>query len=429
MDKMEDHERSPISTLSNELLLSIFESELPPSTLLNCMLCCKRWSSLSSSALYKHLVLNIRPLLRFIRSSSKSRDALVETLTLRINPGRYERPDDVLQMESDLFELASRVKDMTNLQVFSFFMGVKNTSAGGTWITNPVSIAAILDSLPQSCAALELDFRYTRRPFDYGSLEDMHLCPSIRKIIPRIRFLRLNLPCICPEAFGSGFDPSTPLDPPNGFKPVEAPHLEECLVKVADPRYTLIFDYSWVCRYQGESGDIIIPIMAKHLQIFKNTSHAPKLKKLWIMDGSPRSTSDVVYEAIIRRDVLAGKSQFLPGRNIGLHKYNKEGIFIRMPEEEGGQDIVSTIQGVVSLAEQHAWVESIYGTRAPAAEVSRKHLTLVKYVMRTPDEWFTMTNIMCTLWQQEKQTGIRLLDVVERGLTETSTLSLRTPDG
>ncbi|KAI1207553.1 uncharacterized protein F4807DRAFT_181981 [Annulohypoxylon truncatum] len=422
---MEESRRSPMSALSNELLLSIFESGLPPSTLLCCMLCCRRWSSLSSSVLYNHLVLTVDTLSSFVRCSSKSRDALVETLTLRVNPARSAETEDAIrQLRSDLRELAPRVGNMVNLRVFSLYAPSKLPSS--RWVPD-ASIAAVLDSLPRSCVGLELSARYLRHPGSVEEDEGVHLCASIRKILPRLRFLRLNLSRLCPEAFGIGFDPAKQPDPPEAFEPVAAPHLEQCLIKIAEPKYTSGLDRSWVC---GCPEADVVAVLVKHLRIFRDASDASKLEKLWIVDASPMTDPYATFHAFVRRDVLAEKSLLIPYKNVGLHKFNKEGIFVRMPEEEGGQDLVSTIYGAMSLAEQRAWVETTGGTRVPAAEVSQKRrLTLAEPVMRTADEWFAKTNISCILWADEKKTGARLLDATEEGLAENSIAVLRTPDG
>ncbi|KAI2469136.1 hypothetical protein F4781DRAFT_236375 [Annulohypoxylon bovei var. microspora] len=425
MSEMElKDQRSPISTLSNELLLSIFESELPPSTLLQCMLCCKRWSPLSSSVLYKHLALTTDTLSRFV-SCPSSKDALVETFTLRIIPVRSPEAENIIrQLQSNLDELTSRLAKMVNLQSFSLFAPSKLPSSH--WVPD-TSIAVILSSLPQTCVCLELNVKYLPHVGIVDGDEEVHLCASIRQMIPRLRFLRLNLPKICPEAFGFGFDRAQPSVVATDFKSVEAPHLKKCLIKIAEPRHTFGLERSPVCGCPNAN---IVTVLANHLQVFKAPSNAPVLERLWIADVSPTTDLYSTFHAFVRRDILAEKSQFLPYKNIGLHKFNKEGIFIRMPAEEGGEDLVSTIEGVMSLAEQHAWVETIHGTRIPSAEISKRHsLALAKPVIRTADEWFAKTNITCMLWADEEKTATRLLDATEEGLTEDSTMTLRIPDG
>ncbi|KAI1458653.1 hypothetical protein F4805DRAFT_474175 [Annulohypoxylon moriforme] len=422
---MEKSRPSPISTLSNELLLSIFESGLPSSTLLQCMLCCKRWSPLSFSVLYKHLVLTLGTLSTFVRCPTRSGDALIETLTLRINLVRSAETEDAIRrLESDLCELATRVGGMGNLRVFSLFAPSKLPS--NRWVASR-SIAAVLGSLPRNCANLELDIRYLCRPGIVDEEENVHLCTSIRGVIPRLRSLRLSLSKLCPEAFGFGFDPRGQLGPARRFEPVKAPRLERCIVKIAETKYFSGLDRSWVCGFPDSD---IVSVLATHLLIFKDASNAPELKRLWMIDASPITDLYATLHAFVRRDVLAEKSWLLPYKNVGLHKFDREGIFIRMPNEEGGQDLVSTIDGVAGLVEQHAWVETIERTRIPAAEIPRaRELVLAKPTVRTAGEWLAETNISCVLWVDEKNTGSRLLDVVEEGLVGDSTAVVRTPDG
>ncbi|KAI1105607.1 hypothetical protein F4804DRAFT_341078 [Jackrogersella minutella] len=419
--KSKDQHIPSISAISNEILLIIFESELLPADLLHCMLCCKRWSPLSSSVLYKHLVLNTATLPRFTMCSSDSEDSLVETFTFR----HSSRFPEQWPPEAVFDKLPSRLAKMVNLRSFS--LSILSGEVYNKWISEPW-ISAIVDSLPRTCRCLEIDIEGSRRYISADEGEQVHLCASIRRILPSLRFLRLNLSKICPDAFGFGFDRAKPSVVDVNFKPIEAPHLEECLIKTAVPQYTTNLDRFRVCGCHNAD---IITILAKHLQPFKLSSNASCLTKLWLVDALPMEGYYTTYQSIVRRDVLANKSQALPYKDIGLLKHNKSGVFIRMPVEEGGnQDLVSTIQGVMSLAEEHAWVDTTNGTRVPAAEISRGHCRVLdRPVVRTAEEWLAKTNISCHLWADEYRTGTRMLNVVEGGLTEDCFPIIQTPDG
>ncbi|OTA96026.1 hypothetical protein M434DRAFT_28321 [Hypoxylon sp. CO27-5] len=430
MDDMKfQDKRVPIHALSNEILLSIFELDFPQSAILHCMLCCRRWWSLASSVLYKHVALTLEVLSRWSQCPSDSNDAMIETFTLRINPvgsgpGSIETADAMRQLRIDLNKLPSRLAKMVNLQSFSLFAPTSLPS--GIWVPESM-IASIIDSLPWTCVCLEINVRDTHDRSSAHNSEQAHLCDSIRPVLHRLRFLRLNLPAICPKAFGNNFDPAQPSDVSTSFKPIQAPILEQCIIKVAEPRPSQLINRSKVCNYPDAN---VIAVLAKHLEVFKSPTSAPKLQKLWILDVLPLADPYASYQSLVRRDVIANKSQALPYKDIAGPRLRKEGVLIRMPMEEGGQDLLSTVDGVKGLAEGHSWIEASNGTRIPASDISKKaHLAFVRPVLRTAEEWSAMTNVTCLLWSGEKRTGMRLLDAVEGGLTEDCIPTIRVPDG
>ena len=81
--------------------------------------------------------------------------------------------------------------------------GEHHSSPQGAWMRSD-TLAEILDSLPQSCTALELDTR--GRDDDpvcgfFATGASLHLCTSIRQVLPRLRHLRLRLGSICKSFF------------------------------------------------------------------------------------------------------------------------------------------------------------------------------------------------------------------------------------
>ncbi|KAI1644974.1 uncharacterized protein F4817DRAFT_345185 [Daldinia loculata] len=291
-----------ISALSNELLLCIFD-DLLPATLLQCTLCCKRWSRLASPILYKHIALTPETFSKWTKNPSDSNDVVISTFTLHINLVR-NRPDDKTdefdQLHDDLLKLPSRLAKMANLKSFSL-----TTSYGASanlWVPRRL-VAPIIDHLPPTCICLEIDIMSTSYE-TYPDDDQVHLCPSIRRVLPQLQFLRLSLPKLCPEAFGYGFtaQPSTDNE---SFQPIQMLKLEQCLIKVAQTNLIISTVFrSIICDYPGVH---TVTILTDYLTILKSSGNAPRLQKLWVIDALSYKHYYKTLEAWVRRDILEGE--------------------------------------------------------------------------------------------------------------------------
>ncbi|KAI6083801.1 hypothetical protein F4821DRAFT_182399 [Hypoxylon rubiginosum] len=413
-----------ISSLSNELFLHIFESDLTPSAILQCMLCCKRWLSLASSVLYKHIVLrNGHMLSVWAQCPSDTYDFLIETFTLVPIHFLYSRSipvvRDTRQLRSTLEKLPSRLANMVNLQCLSVYSPSLIPDA----FCIPLSlITSIVDHLPQNCVSLEIDVRNMIDDTD----PEAHICTSIRRVLPQLRYLRLRFPEVCPEAFGYGFDASQPTIIAAGFKPAEAPRLEQCLITVGYPGPPNIV---WPIRLCEHPRVDIVPVLARYLQVFKSPQNAPRLQKLWMIDALPLGDDyNRTSESLVRRDVLADKSQAIPYGNMAERR--TDSWFVRLPAEESSHDLVTTLISVKGLVEGPAWVITSNGTRLPAPEAYKKaHLTVSQPVMRNWKEWSIKEKMAPLLWVYEKKSGVKILDVAEGGLTDKCIPTFRIPEG
>ncbi|KAI1759431.1 hypothetical protein GGR53DRAFT_148765 [Hypoxylon sp. FL1150] len=113
-------------------------------------------------------------------------------------------------------------------------------------------------------------------------------------------------------------------------------------------------------------------------------------------------------ESFVRRDVLADRSQAIPYGNIA--ELTRDSWWVRLPAEESGHDILTTMDGVKSLVEGPAWVLTPNQTRLPAPEAYRRaYLTLDQPEMRDVSEWSAEaeTKITSLLWPYEKQSWRR----------------------
>ncbi|KAI0098419.1 hypothetical protein F4814DRAFT_433875 [Daldinia grandis] len=421
-------EYTAISALSNELLLCVFNNLLP-AALLQCTLCCKRWSLLASPILYKHIALTPKTFSKWTKTPSDSNDAAISTFTLHVNLAR-SKPDNknvvFRQFHDDLMKLPSRLAKMTNLTSFSL-----TTSYGAfanLWVPRRL-VVPILDNLPPTCLCLEIDIMSTSYKV-YPDDDEVHLCPSIRQVIPQLQFLRLSHPKLCPEAFGHGFatQPSTDNE---SFQPIQMLKMEECLIKLAQTSHLVsTVSHSTLCNCSDVH---TVTILSDYLTTLKTSGNVPRLQRLWVIDALPFSHYYTTTGAWVRRDILKGNSETLPAKNLVRHqtrRFHGEAYLIRMPREEGGQDIISTREGVQLLTERQAWVQASNGTRIPGPYVSKEtHLKVVTPVMRTKMEWLALTKVSCKLWLYETTVGFRLLDVAEGELTENRVPTIRLPEG
>lgn len=415
-----------ISQLPTELLLRIYQCDLPPGTLSRCMCCCRRWRSVASLVLYKHVGLDMQGLSRWINSGSASNDVTIETLTVRITEAgtgtatARAPPDHALrQLRLDLDRLAERLRHMGKLRSLSIHAPARLPR--GLWVPEP-SLANVLNNVPGTCSSLEIDLsdvRYSGHP----SKNETHLCSSVRRLLPQLRFLRLSLPNVCPEIFGSRCDPTSAIAP--AFTPSQAPRLQEVTIK--------LFGASPVIRRsQGcsSSDASVVRVLIEHLQTFARSGGAPSLRKLWVLDGLPQKLSFDSYAAVVRRDVLADISQTLPMKNISPGRKENDGFLIRMPAEDGAGDMLSTLEGIQMLAEKDTWIAAANGTRLPSTVMEKEDgLTPAGPIIRTAEEWRATSEISTILWEEESKTSQRLLEAETGGLLEDRVSFIRVPEG
>lgn len=409
-----------IETLSNEILLHILESGLPPSTLSSCMLTCKRWRDLAASVLYRHVVLTNQTLTRWIANSSRPSNSAIESLTLRLEreQASFEGISPAMsQLRTDMEALPAEFASMTGLKCFS--LRTPQSLSTGMWVPEPL-LAVLLSRLPAGCSSLEIEVSNTQ-DLRSAEPESCHLCPYIRRLLPQLQYLRLDLPTLCPEAFGKGLG-QTSLP----FEPVEAPHLEQCLLRIATPTVPSMVSRTKLCSREDEN---IIIVLADCLRAFASSGNCPNLKLLRILDALPIEGYFTSFQSFVRRDVLANRSFALPFKGIGTRK-DSQLIRMFIGEDTGTtQDILSTKDGVQQIAEGHVWAEATSGARLPTQVLRETSLIPAEPVTRTADVWLQETKNSCMLWVYEKRLGTKIIHIEEGGLTEDCIPEMRLPDG
>ncbi|KAI1429863.1 hypothetical protein F5Y12DRAFT_342091 [Xylaria sp. FL1777] len=423
-----------ISQLPTELLLKIFKYDLTSATLLGCMLCCKRWERLVTSVLYKHVALiSMQKLSRWIAAGPSSSDAAIETLTIRLANRCTEYGESVYaatmnQLRLDLDQLPTRLQQMVKLQSLSIAAPDYYEFGQGDW-TPFLSMAKILDNVPESCSSLELVIKHSSRLTRYAfpGKRETHVCVSIRRLIPQLRALRLALPCLCPESFGRVLNRSSTGTPQ--FAAVGAPKLQECIIRLA----TSVGFGGIIERFDGPCNSDVslfgVKAFAECLLALTASGQAPLLQKLWIRDALSKGDNPMSYESFVRRDILTNKSYTFPWKVVCLPHKAKNFILVRMPAEEGDQDLFTTVQGVKDIVEGYAWVTATNGTRLPATVLAKYQLPRHDCLPQTRAEWSASSKISTVLWENERKTGTRLIHAETGELLEDRPAHFRIPVG
>jgi len=163
-------------------------------------------------------------------ASAASRPEL-RSLTLHLTQptlASYE-PQDVemsnSQVEQALTRLAGALTRFPGLRAFSLYVPPNNT--GHHFDISQTALASIINSLPPSCASLEIDTAGLDHATGFGA--PVHLCDTLRAVLPRMRHARLGLRTMCSSLFGTG----TVLphhDAAASYYPIALPNMQSLLV-------------------------------------------------------------------------------------------------------------------------------------------------------------------------------------------------------
>ncbi|KAI9789896.1 MAG: hypothetical protein M1816_005665 [Peltula sp. TS41687] len=454
----------PIAKLPDELLSMVLKQvryNSSPSSFVACLLCCKRWQDISLHLLYRDIVLTNPKLEAFVTGFPRTYGHFVRSLTITLDPetANEDLPGPELDSDADceaqlhmmehgnskanllwrwLREVPAIIGSMTKMTSFSLTVSNWNPPLDawapviGFWIPRPI-LFSIVERLPETCVSLEIDFK------GYDSFEprSVHPCDALRAIIPRLRHLRLRLNSLCPAIFGTGFTVGCPIRDGPGFKPIAAPLLK-----------TLVLNYvmchsgpTHLCGTLEDRPYDLRPdtdearnVLVDSLRSLFTSSGCPAIERLWMLDVQRHvNTDEGAYATYGRRDMVRNKTWAIPCRSI--RGVERDSVLTRTPK---GQEFLSYQWAVEALAEGEAWKETLGGARFPAevlramehsqmtGQYSEKKLPISSkqaYLSRFPKR-------TCALWYNEKLTGMRLLDAVERdGLADRLPVKEKTPPG
>jgi hypothetical protein len=440
----------PVSSLSPELFTEVFEYLLldsPPSSLINCLLCCKAWRNIAEPLLYRDIVLKYANINKYLLSRTET-DNYVRTLTLRVYKDYSDEMVDAelhaagLEIEGYEAPFAFALNDLVGKklkhmhQLTSAAIIVPPKSAKVIHFIFLISpLVKFLDSLPPTCISLEIDTRGCNQHSLYDTnIPNLHLCSSIRRLLPQLRYLRVRSRFICPSICGTGYKPGSSRDEVsrnmNEFKPSHAPKLQVLIISIAIDYYagTELCYPSGLESLQNNTdpSHVTGQTMAKYLGLLVESKSLPSVKKLWLVALKQSDKNDrASFPAYLQLDMLTNRTQTLPHGAI-YGKYKGQGVFVRMSE---GNDVAVPIPSLEILVEGKLWQETSHGLRLPQPLMARTIYMPIGPSLLSPEE-LQRRQVRVPLWEDEEKTGVRLLEAEQLpGLKMNPVVRSRRPEG
>lgn len=387
--------------------------------LTSCLLVNRRWREATTPLLYGNVALTHNNLIRFCEHLDVGRyAAYIHSITISLQP--YEDLEPVSQ-------LVSLLSHFSNLRSFSFWLG-----KGYHDIVPQSTLVQLVEELPPSCANLELDtFGYDAR----AEGDAMHLCDSLRGVLPRMQHVRLRVRS-CETLFT---EPST-MD-----QTISLPHLKSFIYTCARPPGTPLP----TCRCPDLSPithdhhDLLWTTVTSNLQRLVATPKAvPTDAQVYAFTTTDRNDNDLsLWQAYIRADMRAQTSLALPHRAVWMEAMIRGSCVLRLHD---GTEVMSVPANIEAVAEGRLWREVRGGARLPAAVLADARAGKASFAvgceekplayLKTSTQWREDNpRKKLRTWVNEESMGVRLVGAeVRRGKDEYLSLEMVkeiTPEG
>jgi hypothetical protein len=421
--------------LPAEIITEILE-RLAARDLVTCMQTANWLLPPAQDLLYRHVVLTERTVGRFTIESNNAVDEKIISLTLVLRKGPYQpgtdrdsaAGDDGFEVSSRGFRsserlgnclgaLSLRLPKMKNLNSFSISQIPPEPKTSHAWFPlDSVSAEMLIENLPDNCTSLEVDWGTC----DNDNRNDTgHICSAIRAVANRLEYLRVRLPWICPDLFQDSCASDTVLP---GF-----PKLIELVINTE--RVETGSETS-LCGADIASSRHSYPskpweVLTSQLQASLKKGNLPAIKTMLVLDHQPSAPEASTYATLVRRNVLAESSQFLPC--VVFANSEQRFRLVRSPPSEGG-DFVFPERATHDVAEGHMWRRATNGSRLPAALLRSSSLEPV-HILPNKNQWRNQHRVSCALWSNEEMSGAGLLNPKEAGLYDQLTIRESTPRG
>lgn len=418
---------APIDAVPLELLNQVhgyFQNS--PISLQNCALVCRAWHNSASPLLYGNIVLKHSNIARFIRQFNIIYRPLVQWLTLRFDPDDFSDGDKRVLLLFNIDKLSEIIGRLSRLSSFSFCLSNCRFASKGRLSHD--TLITLLDALPESVVNLEID---TGGVDALSIRQDLHLCSTIRRLLPRMKHVRLRLHYMCSSLFGEGnriprpdIVPLRRLNEP--FRPIAVPNLQTLVINCigndamtpdrCDVGAIFLFishpsQFAYVAAWNS---------VTEGLRLLVETGqHLPSAKFCLI-----RSLPDALYDkrhyaSLTCAEMVSKTAHVYPYRSTG---YSQESNILRTLD---GRELVIPDTAVPFFAEGELWRSTVSGARLPASLLTphgeksflAENVEQVRLPVQTSASWKEATPgfIFCDLWDNEAVAGTRLLEAEVRG--------------
>ena len=366
---------SHMDRLPPEILYDIFrrirrirnsssKSQLPAFAALQTV--CRRWHDLAKPLLWNDVVLDNITLPLFSSEGCNENYALVRSLTIR---GTVDRKTEVVYLAvetatsflSNVYELSNVLPNLTRLESFSLIL--QDFPVTGVSRCQSKEVCRLLDRLPTSCTAIEMDVAGKDGRF----LTVHHICESVQMLLPRMKHIRLNIGSMCECMFLK--DQGAPLTASHdATEYTVAPMLETLIVLVRHPFHCKLTSHDQPTTLPPRG----LPGVVQAVESPLRACAFPKATKISVFHWGPFCGRDVFRDGllddklkrcdILEHDVINNVVIGLP--YLGLRKSSG---YDMMSYRVGAKSktVLGNERALVTVAEGGAWGTTVSGSRLP----------------------------------------------------------------
>ncbi|KAK4164350.1 hypothetical protein QBC43DRAFT_334556 [Cladorrhinum sp. PSN259] len=348
----------------------------------------------------------------FVANAASNPELRSLTLHLTQPTLASHEPQDVeasnSQVEQALTRLAGAVARLQNLRAFSLY--VPPHSTGHHFDISQTAIASLIDALPQSCMSLEIDTAGLDHATGFGI--PVHLCETLRAVLPRLRHARLSLRTMCSSLFGTGAALPRNDTSSESYNPITLPSMQGLLVNCRRAWAT-----APICAGAADAASSQTPAPDSWDSVthgLQALAAAPDRVRpdasLCVLTSTPQDNSDKSrYITLIRADTVRRTSHAFP---LAFVSRGPTAWLMRTGEER--EVISSDTAALVAAAEgeEAGWATTITNElRLPVALAAEWELEVRALPLEEVGVWRAANpRKMHLLWYNEQVSGERLLN-------------------
>ncbi|KFA54462.1 hypothetical protein S40293_08001 [Stachybotrys chartarum IBT 40293] len=379
-----------------------------------CSSVCKQWDYHARPILYRHIALDASNMERFLDTFDRQTDPpYTHSLTFRLS---YPILVDWDEGHGNYYAISYRLLDrwlrrfaevipfMTKLAALSLSV-VPNESCK---LLRP-TIAAILQALPPACVDLELDTNghdsdNIENEFEEPSVteDSLHLCGELRAILPRLQHSRINLRFICGALVGNYGE--------LGFEPIEMPVMKQLLVNCR--RHWSISKRCPQAISMDEAGSTSWHSVIHGLRhVVDRGGLRPGAEAIVLAQTGGDSRDQAQVRALLRCDVAERATWAFPMAFPARPSF--EGKTVYYVRTHKGGFIANGTGLLQDILEDYSWRTTKNGARLPRHRIG--DIRVQDFDVVPEAEWRSLwPRLSCTLWTNEKETGLRLIEAEKR---------------